>query len=371
MSSSIDASDLDAGFLQSLFDLYSTDQYAHDSVESGDLGFSDQLAFVTASGAADQHDLQAFTDAYDEAMSFENTFKGEYVEALRTDALSMCGADEAALEHVHVGIVPRATFNSQVVPTPSGGEVIVLNHTLLAIIPLVVNCIMAIATRNTSEPYAAGASQAAFAEALAGLARVAASGDTRELGIDVRPLHCFDPYEPRAQRVSFSIQLFMLLHEFGHIAIDRRCVVVQPNALSEQQQAWRDEFAADEFAVSRMLAGRFNKGDVAFAAGCLIGFLLVCESLPQSKLDRWSHPSALARWQRIKRLTAFSALGADSPAYYLDDIVGFVIGQAHMATLHRQLVQLMRRQDGLRTRSWRTREDDGPASFSATGPLRP
>jgi hypothetical protein len=369
VSSSID----DAGFLRSLFDFYSTGQYAHDSVESGDLGFSDQWAVVTASGAADQHDLQAFTDAYDEATSFENTFKGEYVEALRADALSMCGAHEAALEHVHVGVVPRATFNSQAVPTPSGNEVIVLNHTLLAIIPLVVKCIMAIATRNTSEPYATGASQAAFAEALAGLARVAVSGDTRELGIDVGPLHCFDPYELRAQRVSFSIQLFMLLHEFGHIAIDRRRVVVQPttSALSEQQQAWRDEFAADEFAVSRMLAGRFNKGDVAFAAGCLIGLLLVCESLPQSKLDRWSHPSALARWQRIKRLTAFSELGADSPAYYLDDIVGFVIGQAHMATLHRQLVQLMRRQNGLRTRSRRPREDDGPASFSETGPLRP
>ena len=366
MSSSIDAADLDAGFLRSLFDLYSTGQYAHDSVESSDLGFSDQWAVVTASGAADQHDLGAFTDAYDEAMSFENTFKGEYVEALRADALSMCGADKAALEQVHVGVVPRATFNSQVVPAPSRREVIVLNQTLLAIIPLVVKCIMAIATGNTSEPYATGASQAAFAEALAGLARVAISGDTRELGIDVRPLHYFDPYELGAQRVSFSIQLFMLLHEFGHIAIDRRRVVVQPttSALSEQQQAWRDEFA-----VSRMLAGRFNKGDVAFAAGCLIGFLLVCESLPQSKLDRCSHPSALARWQRIKRLTAFSALGADSPAYYLDDIVGFVIGQAHMATLHRQLAQLMRRQEGLRTRSWR--EDDNPASLSETGPLRP
>jgi hypothetical protein len=123
-------------------------------------------------------------------------------------------------------------------------------------------------------------------------------------------------------------QAFVLLHEFGHIVLDQLKddatlrVRVSENVEIDVYQTSRDqEFAADGFAVDRIVTSMRKAGHGLRDAALPIGMLLkyfemrdICFGVDYSAPAR-THPSPQQRWLRIMEAFGVTKDSSDAAAH--------------------------------------------------------
>ena len=124
-----------------------------------------------------------------------------------------------------------------------------------------------------------------------------------------------------------AAQVFVLLHEFGHIVLDHlkgeaalRVRLTKNMEVDVYQTSREQEFAADEFAVDRMVSSMCIAGYELTNAALPVGLLFkyfelrdFCFGVDYSAPAR-THPSPQQRWERIMEKFGVAKDGSDAAA---------------------------------------------------------
>lgn len=308
----------DAEFLELLFRTLSSESYVRWQTQvMGSLKFEERFPVWVAEGAMGEDQIDSARSLHAELVSLKDGYHGQFIRALKDYALSMAGPDRPALEDIAVVMLPTGGLNARVFASPEGGTAVVLNHGVLISLQFIVRTLLAFITWHDEKPFCRDASQEDYAHALVGLARYVAGSDMRvfeKYGASLR-FPSLSPFDQTTISLSVMTEIFMLLHEYGHLVLGhlKRPLIVASRveatpAVAEFNQAQLDEFDADAYATTRMLEaveGQMTASDVALAAGILLRFFSLCERLqgrdPPAATS--SHPSAASRWERVKAAT--------------------------------------------------------------------
>jgi hypothetical protein len=277
-----------------------------------------QFKALVAAGVFKSDEAEAFRDMADETFSLERAFRGRFIDVLREMALTVMGPDHADVEQIPVGLLPTRELNASAIATPRGGVVIVLNHGLIAQLAYVCRCTLAFISWQSDDPFCREAPQGAYAAALVGLAEYVNTSDLNCLARHKVALRfpSLSDYDEMTYTVSQLAELFILLHEYGHVVRGhlqtdtlRPAFGVGLPDLQEYTNSEAQAFEADEYAIEQLLrsgrAAGLRPSDIAFGAGVVMKFFELCELVSRERpptLPR-THPSASQRWARIKTQT--------------------------------------------------------------------
>ncbi|HLY22030.1 MAG TPA: hypothetical protein VKT83_06135 [bacterium] len=272
---------------------------------------------LVEAGILESDKFEDFRVIAEETGALDKAFRGRFVQFLKDKTLSFTGDDRNRLRGIPVGLLPSWELNACAIQTPRGGVVIILNQGIIRHVTLIYRCALAFMTWKDEEPFCRDAPQQAYGGALIGLAQYAVTGDFSHVlhhraGLVFPSLKS---YENSTILFSLLMEIFILLHEYGHVVKDH----LSPDKVSpafagklpnmhQYTKSQRQEFEADQYAIDRLsskVVGRVQPHDLAFAPGLVLKFLELCECVAQrlnAPLPK-THPPAGARWERIKMLT--------------------------------------------------------------------
>jgi hypothetical protein len=263
-------------------------------------------------------------EAVQEATTPSLYFRGKFVNFLRTIALKAAEKYVDILKDIPVGCLPTRTLNAGAYRTPRGGAVILLDQGVIFHLGMLVRCYVAFRTWRTPDPYCRDHPQGAFAETILRLAQFCTSGDVAYLRkIETWNCPSLPAHDELVEAVATSIEIFIMLHEFGHVELGHLAggcalsLTLEPaGELTLYTNSEQQEFEADQFAFSRYCEIRDRPDDVAFGCGLLFHFFNLCEIISPPKIR--THPPALSRWHRIREAANLSKY-PQSWANYLDE----------------------------------------------------
>jgi hypothetical protein len=277
---------------------------------------------LLALGLLQPNDRSAYAESKEELASLEKAYRGQFISELKKAALRITGDDEARLTAIPVGLLPTQELNACAVATPMHGAVILLNHGVIAQLMLVCRCAVAFVTWHSDEPFCRDAPQWAYARALIALARYVVTGDSRLLSEHLETLRfpSLSDYDKTTIAFTEMMELYILLHEYGHVIRGHLKESTLRTAFSgrlpdvmEYTKTEREEFEADEYAVTRLIQygknGGLRASDVAFSTGLVMKFFELCDNVESilGSLEPRTHPPASERWARIKNISRLSA----------------------------------------------------------------
>lgn len=314
----------DEEYLTYVHEVWGDEAYVSSLRHSFDpVAFEEQFRVLVASGIYREEDYDKARADFEESVSSERFFRGRFIETLRRAALDIIRDDRRLVDQVPVGLLPTLELNACAIATPRGGAVIVLDHGVMGQLALVLRCALAFITWYDHTPFCRDSPQRAYAEALIGLARFCVTGSVDGMAQHRETLSfpSLGDYDNETMTFSFLMQVFILLHEYGHVvrghlsanrlrpAFAGRCPRLREYTKSEVE-----EFEADEYAVRQLLRAGIAKGlrstDVAWVVGLLFKFFDLCElvTTPAAKFRERTHPPAVDRWERVKAQTLLSGM---------------------------------------------------------------
>jgi hypothetical protein len=196
--------------------------------------------------------------------------------------------------------------------------VILLNTSLVHFLPFISMCAGGIASPSLAADMSRNLTDRDYAESLYAIAMEFVNPDA---GLMMRSPIISDPIltKKREKDPNFSVirmhqgtiwtcELFILLHEYGHVALDHLSTSRLRHARNAQDvevytQHHAQEYEADEFALQCLFRGRDveEKENVQMQLGVLFGFFALLEACAKGSLAS-SHPRATDRWRRLRKL---------------------------------------------------------------------
>jgi len=290
---------------------------------------------VTAQKAIDagefgQDQFEELTGAIRESLAPSLYFRGAFIRQLKRAALQMLAPYSQQLENVPVGCVPTRLLNAGAYRTPRGGAVILLDSGVILQLGLLVRTFFSYYTWNAPDRFAAGKphchdhSQASFGRTIQHLAAFSVTGEVQQLrAITTWNCPSLRTYDQSVEFAAMGIELFIMLHEFGHVALghlDGCSTMSVPTRLAGELTVYtnsqKQEFEADKFAFEHYCSSGMRRTDIAFSCGLLFHLFHLAELIRPPKAR--THPPALARWEKIKELTPLSAY-PESWSNFLDE----------------------------------------------------
>lgn len=265
------------------------------------------------------------SDEIDEAdlhlpATHREVLRGRRVQLLRRMAKSFLGECTASLESVPVGCVPLVDVGACSVRTPQNGAVVLLNQGLETALGLFVSCLWTYMEARKQDTTTEIADEAFHAIEAMAIVVSASPGRTLE-NWGTHPLIrqlLGGPSKAEvfaAEYVSVA-QTFVLLHEYGHIILGHlkpanveRKLLGQSVGVDVYQTNRGEEFAADEFAASRIVtsmrdAGYPTTAESALAIGMLFKYFEmrdICFRVNYAAPNR-THPPPRERWAKVHQL---------------------------------------------------------------------
>jgi len=278
-----------------------------------------------AEGSFAEDQLNDLVEALYEATTPAAYFRGKFIDSLRHAALKMIGKHDESLDRVLVACMPTRILNAAAWSTPRGGALIVLDQGVIAQLGTLVRAFVAYHTWEQPEPYCHDHSKAAFGRTIQYLAAYSISGDMNWLKrIETYDCPSLRLHDPVVEYLSVGIELFIMLHEYGHIILGHlSTAAVTPMKLAAGNEVTilvnsvDQEFQADEFAFKTYASTGVKPWDVALSAGLMMHFFHLGEMLAPAPTVK-THPPSLERWSRIRAM-ADPKQHPRSWANYLDD----------------------------------------------------
>jgi hypothetical protein len=318
----------DEEFLVQLYEQFKDDEWI--AIEERLTTSADAIAaarMYIAEGSFTDDQFDDLVDAIRESTSPTLYFRGDYINFLRQVALRAAGRHIDRLKDIPVGCLPTRLLNAAAFRTPRGGAVIVLDHGVIFHLGMLVRSYVAWRSWRAPDPYCRDHSQDNFARTILLLAHFSVSGDGKYLR-DITTWRCpsLPMHDELVEGLALGIELFIMLHEFGHIALNHLArirpvmLITQPSTeLSIYTNSEKQEFEADEFAFRHYGTIRRRLDDVAFGCGLLFHFFNLCELIsPSLPNEPRTHPPALQRWEKIKGYVDLSRYPG-SWANYIDE----------------------------------------------------
>jgi hypothetical protein len=236
----------------------------------------------------------------------------------------------AAPSSVLYSQVPAPTLNGFAVRAPfAGTPVIVLNHGLVPYVGHAFHMLMGLNLRTRPQPgrgvdpelthpYCSHHSRDDFVGDL----RALADGLLKTLPVALIPLktpsclgreyHCWN--RTLHHGYCLTAEMFVILHEMGHVVLGH-CDLASTTSLRlafggiaadadlfEHQHA--EEYAADRFATEHLYRTfrrrEMDVNEMVYGLGCLFSLMHVAEVM-NALPGQATHPSALARWERVSK----------------------------------------------------------------------
>lgn len=272
----------------------------------------DRFQYAVDSGLFGISDREKVFALLRENESVSEMYRGQLVSILRDTALDFAGDDRLRLEDAYVVLLPTEQLNARVFKAPSGRGVIVLNHAVILHVQLLVRTVLGFMTWHTEVPYSHDVSQEAFALAIIALARFVALGNWDALRGHQEALMPPNARGPDTQTIKWAelIEIFILLHEYGHLVHGHLEEGVEPSPLEgdllEVPKRHQQEYVADAYAVQRLVKTNQEHlfpRDVAFIVGLVLRFFVFCERLYEPARPSTTHPTSEERWERVKEIT--------------------------------------------------------------------
>src|SRR5713101_1467948 len=172
-------------------------------------------------GVFKQNQLDLAIEAVREPHSPSEYFRGTFINTLQRVVLGILEPHRQQLEGIPVGCLPTRTLNAGAYQTPRGGAVILLDQGVIFQLACLVRSYFAFYTWYAPEPYCRDHPRAAFGRTIQQLAAFCVSGDPTELHrITTWKCSSLPYYDQVLETFAFGIELFIMLHECGHVVLN-------------------------------------------------------------------------------------------------------------------------------------------------------
>lgn len=195
-------------------------------------------------------------DAFAKAMfDPREAFRGFYTRILVEECRKALPPTLHPVLDTPIGFSFLDELNGFATPTPRGKAVIVVNLGVLLHAHLLGRCTLALSSYGSPEPFCRDYQPAFFGHAIVCLGRFAATRRHEHLRkIKVWNCPSLGPLDLNSAKFSHLIQLFVLLHEYGHVSRGHLdpSRMIRKQRVSVYAQHHRQEHEADEFAPSEL-----------------------------------------------------------------------------------------------------------------------
>jgi len=315
----------DSAFLDSLYEAWLDSPYAEiltANLSPARLEFDGIFDWLAREGIYHVEEKEQVRHESLQILDSRAAFRGHFIESLRSAALEMVPANVGQLGMVPVGLLPTRQLNACAVPTPTGGAVIVLDHAVVLLMMTLIRLTRAFATYDQPQPFTRAQPWEAYGLALVALAKYCLTGRGSYLA-PFEPVVTFsDMKDPDQTTISWSFvaELFILLHEYGHVALnhlDRSrtdiLVLTASVPIYQYTKSQQQEFDADAYALRCLLqhgsARNIKDKDLAFAIGTLLNFFDLCDAIRTLSRQTASetHPAGWDRWAAIRNAVSITS----------------------------------------------------------------
>jgi hypothetical protein len=237
---------------------------------------------------------QFVTEMFDPGKSF----RGLKTDLLRQQVRPFLLPREEWLLKVPIGFLHTEGLNPFSVRAPSGGKAILMDNGIGLSMYQLGRSVLALTTWSAPEPYCHDHRPESWVNTILALAAYACYYDDWYLQ-KIRTWRCpsLDEWEPNSVKFAMNVELFLLLHEYGHIIAGHLDNEKQPDndEVLSLQTDHTMEFAADEFSFSRHTQGS-SAPVAALAAATILRFLDLTEHfLHGHPGESETHPAARER----------------------------------------------------------------------------
>jgi hypothetical protein len=315
----------DEEYLEQLHEMLKDDEWI--AVQERYMTHEDAVAaakMYIAEGSFMDARFDDLVDAIEEATAPSRFFRGQYIRFLRHIALSATEEHTENLKDIPVACLPTQLLNAAAFRTPRGGAIILMDQGVIFHLGLLVRSYLAWRFWHSPEPYCRDHSQDEFALTILRLAHFSATGK-REFLQAITTWKCpsLPLHEEIVEAVALGIEIFIILHEFGHVGLNHLAIshaisfATEPRGeLTVYTNSEEQEFEADEFAFKHYCRIRERPDDIAFGCALLFHFFNLCERISPPKVR--THPPALHRWNRIRTYVDLSKY-PENWANFIDD----------------------------------------------------
>ena len=222
-----------------------------------------------------------------------DAFEGRFVTHLRDGALFVLKRAGVEMPPVRVGLVESLDVNA-CARVLSGERVVTLNFALVFHMLTWWRGLLSVYTAPSAEPYCRCYPVRAYAISLLRVAQSVAAGsfEPLERGAIVS-CDCRQPWDPTLARRATTTELFILLHEMGHIHLGH--LEQEATTVSDRHS---DEYAADAFAVSALVSAGMALEEALLGAGAFFTLAYCLTRLP-SDVPSQTHPHPRERLDRL------------------------------------------------------------------------
>jgi hypothetical protein len=295
----------DEDFVRKLYAMYGDEGWGTTLARGFDPAWEEEL------GPLDEDARAAFAELGDPRRLYSGTFIG----SLRSGALAILQDETGQTASIPIALLPTRQLNALSVASPRGGAVILLNSSVLWMLPMLFSLYTALDSWQRQDGTAKEFSPEQLADGLIRLAVFAATDDLTYLRSSRVVVAPSDERLEELMNLILLAEHFLLLHEYGHVVLghlnhDRTVLLgaIDGEQVAAFDRVVDDEYEADAFAVSRLLrasSGRLRPTDVAIGPGLLLNFFALVELVVRSlgTPHDTSHPPALQRWVRVQAMT--------------------------------------------------------------------
>lgn len=255
--------------------------------------------------------------------------RGDVIGVVRDLALrAVRPRERKVLARVPVGFALTNPLQARTLLAPSGEEIIALNVASTMMTSLLITSYLSFLTwAEEGAALSRDHPQMAFAETIVRLAIFQTTGDVHPLrGITTWNTPSIPAYDHYPYAISFMVQVFMLLHEYGHVVngdLRTPTTVDFPAApgLGAERTQYSDEqeLRADRFALQRWLT--VSSHELAWSVGVLLHFFAVCDAVRGTPSA--THPEGNKRWAHLKPLLRRNGT-TEKMNLYLDRVFGIL-----------------------------------------------
>jgi hypothetical protein len=288
-------------------------------------------ALREAGGIPDGADPDQFVrDMFDP----QKDFRGLKVGLLRKAAQRYLSPDEQWLLSVPIGFLQTEELNGCAVLAPSGGKVILVDIGVLLHMHMLGRSVLALTTWAAPEPFCHDHEPVEWVKTIYSLANHTITQEDRFLA-EIKTWHCpsLDEWDLKSAKFATNVELFVLLHEYGHIALGHLDPgkVVSKYGVQMLSTNHKQEFEADLFSFRKQ--AQVGQADgAALAAATLFRFFDLIEHMLYGTIHAsGTHPPGRERWQHIKEAGDLSEDGKGAVAQIesLFDLILDVTRQPH------------------------------------------
>lgn len=228
---------------------------------------------------------------------------GPKTTMLLQQARKVLPADQHQLLDTPLGFLHLHELQGFAIQTPRGNAAIIVNLGILLHAHMMGRCTLALTSWSSPEPFCRDHEPASFFHALIGLAKFCVTTNSRFLrGIKIWNCPSLGPYDLKSAHFGSMIEIFVLLHEYGHVWCGHLKETIQDRklGLTRYSQSHAQEYEADSFAFSHL-----KNAHGVLAAGLVVVTLFRFFDLVEHEVYGKStatntHPSGRERWNRLK-----------------------------------------------------------------------